>query len=85
MGIETSGYNLWFCGKQEGNFKDYFSLIWDVEGNGALYNLLFFEAAISEIFFSFKLDNLEMNAPKGILKIKEKVCWLKIDFVTSTF
>lgn len=47
-----------FCGKQGGNFKDYFSLIWDVEGNGALYNLLFFEAGISEIFFSFKLDNL---------------------------
>lgn len=50
MGIEISGYNLWFSGKLEGNFKD-FVLIWNVEGNGVFYNLVFFEVGIWEFFF----------------------------------
>lgn len=51
MGIEASGYNPWFYKELEGNFKD-FSLILDVEGSDAFYNSLFFEAGISETFFS---------------------------------
>lgn len=82
--IKTSGYNLWFCGKPEGNFKDFsqFGMYKEMVPFTICYalKLVFLRAfpPLNWIIYKWML-------PKELVKSKKNIgCW-KIDLSTVLF
>lgn len=82
--IKTSGYNLWFCGKPEGNFKDFsqFGMYKEMVPFTICYAL---KLVFQRIFPPLNRIIYKWMLPKELVKSKKNIgCW-KIDLSPVLF